>query len=100
MTQEPIPLYTYALCLMQALVGVVSSNFRLVAITRKDETLQVSIILEQQNDEDIEEIEDLKTEFEALFPRQIDYEFDVRITADPIQWPDESTIVVFARREN
>lgn len=93
-------LYIYALCLMQALVGVISSNFRFVAISqRNDKSLLVSIVLEKESDEDMEEIEDLKTEFEALFPRQVNYDFDVKISSDPIKWTDRSAIVVFARRE-
>jgi hypothetical protein len=34
-----------------------------------------------------------------LFPRRIDYDFDVKISSDPIKWTDRSAIVVFARRE-
>jgi hypothetical protein len=93
-------LYTYSFCLMQALVGVISNNFRFVAISQKmNGALLVTIILEKENDEDMEEVEDLKTEFEALFPRRIDYDFDVKISSDPIKWTDRSAIVVFARRE-
>ena len=45
---------------MQALLGVISSNFRMVSFSRKINTLTIRIALEQENEEDSAEIEDFK----------------------------------------
>jgi hypothetical protein len=92
-------LQQYALCLMQALLGVVSSNFRFVSITMRSQTILVKVVLENRCEDDLEEIDDCKTEFEALLPGPIEYEVEVDISTEAIQWPDQSTIVVFRRRE-
>jgi len=90
-----------ALCLMQALIGVISNNFRMVSISRHVERIDVQIILSAFCDEDNEEIDDLKTEFEALYSGPIDYEIETIISQEPIilECPNASTIIVFKRRE-
>ena len=74
-----------ALILMQALLGVISPNFRFVWIV-VESSITVNIILEKNCSEDLEEIEDLKSEFEALQIENIDYEFEVSISEDDIDW--------------
>ena len=50
---------------------------------------------------DFEEIEDLKSEFEALQDGTIDYQFEVLISDKDIAWPNRvSSVVVFKRRED
>ncbi len=90
-----------ALCIIRALIGVISDNFRMVSISRHAERIDVQIILSTYCDEDTEEIEDLKTEFEALYPGPIDYEMQTIISQEPIilERPNASTIIVFKRRE-
>tara|TARA_R110002111_G_scaffold100975_1_gene156374 strand:+ start:17903 stop:18208 length:306 start_codon:yes stop_codon:yes gene_type:complete len=94
-------LQRYALCLMQGLLGVVSNKFRSVAIIRQAQRIVVRIVLATQCDEDAEEIEDLKTELEALWGGQVDFKIEVIVSQESIilEPPSESNIVVFKRRE-
>ncbi|MBR9801286.1 hypothetical protein GYB59_06125 [bacterium] len=91
-----------ALCLTQALLGVISQNFRMVSVTRQGTSLTIQILLAIHCDEDIQEIEDLKTEFEALLPGPVDFNVEVVSSQQPIilEPPSVSTIVVFRRRES
>jgi len=86
---------------MQSLLGVVSSNFRLVSISHADGVIRIKIILARHHEEDIEEIDELKTEFEALLPGSTDYEVEVVVSEEPISLkrPTASTIIVYMRRE-
>lgn len=94
-------LQRYALCLMQTLLGVVSNNFRSVSITRRGEKIIIQIFLSMHSSEDVEEIDDLKTEFEALLAGPVDLDIEVIVSQEPIilEPPNESTMVVFKRRE-
>lgn len=87
------------LILNQALLGVISPNFRMVSISYSSGSAIVTVILEFENDDDMEEIEDLKSEFEALQEAAIDYKFVVKMTNKELSWPDNNTRVVFRRRE-
>ncbi len=91
----------YALCLVQALLGVISPNFRCVTISHREEGLLVRIYLESQCDEDAEEIDDLFTEFEILLPRSINLEIETIVTQKLLNLPlmSESFLIVFKRRE-
>ncbi len=73
----------------------------MVSVTRQASRITVRIVLAAPSDEDMEEIEDLKTEFEALYPGPVDYDFEVTVSDDPIilEPPSVSTIAVFKRRE-
>ena len=99
MRQDVLDLRQYALCLVQALCGVISDNFRFVSITKRASEISIRIILQEPSDDDLDEIEDLKTEFEALLPGPTDYEITVDVSQMPIEWPSVDTIVVFKRRE-
>ncbi|TQF67863.1 hypothetical protein [Pseudoalteromonas luteoviolacea] len=88
-----------ALILMQALLGVISANFRMIYLHQDSGNIIVTIILESEDEDDFEEIEDLKSEFEALQESPIDYDFVVKVTDADISWPDDNSIVVFKRRE-
>ena len=88
-----------SLILMQSLLGVISNNFRMVSIETHHSSVIVTIVLEDENIDDLEEIEDLKSEFEALQETAIDYEFVLKATSKDLLWPDEDSIVVFRRRE-
>ncbi len=86
---------------MQSLLGVISSNFRMVWVTSVEDLVVVSFVLERESNEDYEEIEDLKTEFESLQVAQIKYEFKIQISNGEISWSDSSrSIVVYRRRES
>ena len=94
-------LQRYALCLMQTLIGVVSNNFRFVSITSRGEKIIVQILLSRHSSEDVEEIDDLKTEFAALMAGPVDFDVEVIVSKEPIilEPPNESTMVVLKRRE-
>ena len=88
-----------ALALMQALIGAISPNFRMIWISVKD-TTQINIILEEECADDFEEIEDLKGEFEALQERSIDYEIKIFINNRNLEFPDiADSVIVYKRRE-
>lgn len=86
---------------MQALLGVVSSNFRLVEITCLDQRIVVKVVLAAQCDEDLEEIDDLVSEFEALLDRNREVVVEVVFSEGPIVLgpPSPSRLTVFRRRE-
>jgi hypothetical protein len=85
---------------MQALLGVITQNFRMVWVSIED-VISVHVILEKESEDDMEEIEDLKSEFESLQLRSVDYKFDVSVSNGELAWPDRSSsIVVYKRREN
>ncbi len=92
----------YVLCLMQALLGVISPNFRCVTISRRVEGFVVRIYLETHCDEDAEEIDDLGVELDALLlPERVDFDIETIVTREPLNLPlmNESFVVVFRRRE-
>ena len=68
-----------ALILVQALLGVISSNFRMISIIENNGKIIVTIIIEIENNEDLEEINDLLSEFEALHEAPVVYEFVIQI---------------------
>ncbi|WP_155250750.1 hypothetical protein [Pseudoalteromonas luteoviolacea] len=88
-----------SLILMQALLGVISANFRMIYLQQDGESIIVTIMLESEDEDDLEEIEDLKSEFEALQESPIDYDFIIKITDADLSWPDDNIVVVFKRRE-
>ena len=97
--QEMTNLQYQALALVQALLGVISPNFRMVWITCSEDLIGIHIVLEIECDEDIEEIEDLKSEFEALQESAVDYKVETTINSGDIEYPDmENTIIVYRRR--
>ncbi len=88
-----------SLILMQALLGVISANFRMIYLQQESGKVIVTIILESENENDFEEIEDLKSEFEALQESPVDYDFVVKVADTDLSWPDDNTVVIFKRRE-
>ena len=88
-----------ALVLVQALLGVISPNFRMVWIS-VEEIITIYIVLEVECDEDVEEIEDLGAKFEALQEVSLDYEIKTLINDGNLLYPDVSrSLIVFKRRE-
>lgn len=83
----------------QVLLGVISPNFRMVYLSKINEQIHITIILEKPNAEDFEEIEELGTEFEARQISDIDYVITTVVEKNSLAWPDISAIVVFRRRE-
>jgi hypothetical protein len=85
--------------LVQALLGSISSNFRMVALSHDGVLWHLIFVIELDNNEDREEIEDIGFEFSALQDTNVDYIIDLIVSGDPIPWPEESVRVVFRRRE-
>lgn len=90
------------LSLMQALLGAISPNFRMVMLEYNNEVWRLLFILEQDKPDDRAEIDDISTEFEALQEKGIEYEVIIDITDKDIPWPTHSFTkrVVYRRREN
>lgn len=89
-----------SLYLMQALLGAITPNFRMVWFSIDDnEVIRVTLILEKESADDEEEIDDLKSEFEALQEKPIKYCFNVVISDEDLIWPNENSIVVYRRKE-
>jgi hypothetical protein len=91
--------------LMQALLGVISPNFRAVALSFEEPNWQVCFVLETENAVDREEIEDLEGEFSALLMSLAAYtnRFDIRVvvSVEPIPDFDPSLWrLVYLRRES
>lgn len=100
MTQTIFPfLQRQALMLTQAMLGVISPNFRMVRIEVVKEVVKVHVILECDSEDDQEELEDCKSEFEALQSGPINYDFEVTVCDGDIEWPGYDLIVIYRRRE-
>lgn len=87
------------LALVHALLGLVSPNFRMVALKNDGEVWRLQFVLETDSEMDREAIDDVATEFESLLSHGIRYEIEITITAGEISWPSAPTRVVFRRRE-
>ncbi len=89
-----------ALMLMQAMLGVISPNIRMISITMLADTIQIKVVLECESEEDRQELEDCQSEFEALQSEQVNYEFEVVVSNADIKWPSGPAIVIYRRRES
>ena len=85
--------------LVQALLGAISPNFRMVAIAHDGHRWKLMFVLEEDLVEDRQEIEDIAVEFEALQEKPIAYEVTVSVVTSRIEWPPQSVRVVYRRRE-
>lgn len=88
------------LSLVQAMLGAISPNFRLVAVSNTAGVWQLLFILESESEEDRDEISDIATELEALQDAAIRYELEIRVTSEPFTLPSPPARVVYRRREN
>ena len=87
------------LILVQALLGVITPNYRMVKLRVKGVKIYIVVTLEFDDDDDLEEIEDLGTEFEILQESKIKYEINTEIRSDVLQWPDDNWRVIYRRKE-
>jgi len=92
-------LQSQALRLMQSLVGVITPNYRMVTLSIEEDYVNIVIVLNNVSESDSEEIEDLKSEFDALQTREIEFSIEIVISQDKLSVPDENAIVVYMRRE-
>jgi hypothetical protein len=85
--------------LVQALLGAVSANFRMVALSRNGDIWKLSFVLESEDAADREEINDIVSEFDALQDHFVEHEVEIVVSAQPIPWPEPPARVIFRRRE-
>ena len=88
-----------ALMLVQALLGAVSPNFRMVVLDHEGTRWKLSFVLEKDQAEDRAEIEDIASEFATLQDKRIDFETEVNVAAGALPWPSPPARVLFRRRE-
>lgn len=89
-----------ALSLVQAMLGAVSPNFRMVYLGHSEGRWNLGFVLAEDDETDREEIEDIAFEFEALQDSAVEYDVTVRVASGPLDWPDPPTRVLFKRRED
>ena len=83
----------------QALLGVISQNFRMVWLDYGDESWLMHFVLESDDKIDREEIDEAVTQFEALQDRAIACKADVVVDPGSLDWPSPPARVIFCRRE-
>src|SRR5262249_21858875 len=88
------------LALVQALLGAVSPNFRMVALFADGDVWRLQFTLETDNALDREEIDDIASEFEAQHSSNVEYEVETKVTTGHIAWPAFPARVVFRRKES
>ncbi len=72
---------SYALALVQAMLGAITPNFRSVSISEAtDDSLTMHFVLAEENAADREEIDDIQFEFQALQTRLIDVTTKIVVT--------------------
>ncbi len=90
------------LALVQALLGSISPNFRVVMLEYKNEIWRLIFILEQDKADDREEIVvDITTAFEACHEKGVEYEVAIEITDKDIYLPKQTLTrrFVYCRKE-
>lgn len=89
---------TAVLDLVQALVGVVSPNFRWISLELRGAQLHLQLVLEHESPEDREEISDAVSEYEALQSGPVPLSVQVIVTSAPIWDVPRLRRAVFGRR--
>ncbi|OQR32239.1 hypothetical protein BWR15_20265 [Pseudomonas sp. T] len=87
------------LMLVQALVGAVSSNFRMVSLSCDDAGWILSFYLEKDLEDDVEEIEDVVCQYTAYQDSNLKCRYEVVIGDQSLPVLAESERVVYRRRE-
>ena len=90
----------YALDLVQALLGAISPNFRKVQISHIHDEVLITFYLETEILEDLEEIEDIISEFEALQTYPVEVRKQVEIGTQAMPWDNLNQWPVYLRRES
>ncbi len=63
----------------QALLGVISSNFRMVSLNIKNNHVTIEVILEKESVEDMNELQEFLSLLYILEPDNIDIELQVKV---------------------
>ena len=75
---------TQTLRLVQALLGAISQNFRMVALSNENQVWRLIFVLASESPEDRDEIDDVASEFKALQDAAINYKIEVIVSKEPI----------------
>lgn len=87
------------LMLVQALLGAVSPNFRMVTLGHDGHRWQIRFYLQEDRAEDREEIADILSEFDAFQSQGVEYGTEVQVTAVELPQPLATERMVYRRRE-
>jgi len=89
--------------LLQALVGAVSANIRMITLSLEAPVWKLQFVLESESTEDREEIEDIAGEFDglllALDRRELRFEVETLVSTERLGCPEPPARVVFKRKE-
>ena len=85
--------------LSQAILGVISSNVRMVWLNHQEDEWVIHFVLERDDALDREDIDDAVTQFEALQDRAIGCRAEVTIESRDLNWPIPPARVVFRRKD-
>lgn len=88
------------LMLVQALIGAVSHNFRMVALYLDEDEWVVKFFLEKNLEEDLEEIEDIFCQYTAYQDHSLKCRHEVIIGQQSLPGFSEVGRVVYRRRES
>jgi hypothetical protein len=93
MTVEEVQLWNMVQAIAtQALLGSITPSVRRICLGRSAEKWQVLIECSQIRAQEMDEFEDLRTEFEALEIDSIEFELDVRINKGALDWSKGSCV--------
>jgi hypothetical protein len=92
-------LRTYALNLVQASIGAVSNNFRAILISIVGEKPLIEFYLAADDTDDLEEIDEILCEFEALQVQKTEVSKKIYFGSEMIVIDQSKEIVTFRRRE-
>lgn len=85
--------------LVQAMLGAISPNFRMISISHDGSMWCICFFLERESEEDRIEIEDIACEFESLQESLIEYRVSIVVGDSEIPWPKLPERVIYKRRE-
>ncbi|BCA63611.1 hypothetical protein HMP09_2845 [Sphingomonas sp. HMP9] len=84
---------------MQAMLGMISPNFRMVTLDHDGTQWIIGFVLESVNAEDREELADFEAEWDALQSGPTPRDLQVSFTAGSLAWPSAPTRALYRRRE-
>ncbi len=87
------------LMLVQALVGAISANFRMVALLRDGDEWVLKFYLEENVEEDVEEIEDVVCQYTAYQGSSLRCRSELIVGSEQLPGLSDVGRVVYRRRE-
>ena len=99
--QDPLKMEQAALCVNQALIGMITPNFRAVILKRNGRGYLVTFILQERIIDDFEEIMDFEFELEAMIGSGSVFATEVLVSRSDIvlEPPSGTSMCIFRRRE-